>query len=580
MCGVAGILGRMEQRKDTMKGMLQIQRHRGPDAEGIWSDANIILGHNRLSIIDLSNAANQPMLSSCGRYVIVFNGEIYNYLEIKQELQNKYQFNTNSDTEVILNSYKAWGISMLNRFIGMFAFALWDKQDQKLLLVRDRFGVKPMYYTFKDNTLVFASEIKTLWTAGTEKQVNLKVWANYFDHGSYGLPDETFWKGIHQLPGGHYIELNYNEEVALKGHCISLIRWYDFVRNIENTPNYSLSTLNEIYSQLLADSIKLRFRSDVPVGFNISGGLDSSILLSQVKRFFPHQNSIQAFTFYTGHPDYDELTWVKQMISQTGCSLNTCLLKPDEVPALFDKVSLHEDEPFGGVPTLAYSKIFAKAKENGIKVLLDGQGMDEAWAGYDYYRSSSDATIQGVNVNPFVNKVMKESLAKHVNKDTYPKPFESELQNKQFRDLLYTKIPRALRFNDRISMMYSTELREPFLDHRLVELAFAQPDQVKLSGDSGKALLRVWANEWMGKELSVAPKRPLQTPQREWMGHELKPWVKSQLSLIPVDSQFLDSQGITEAYEQYCSGEDSSSFHLWQWISFSHLSSVKIDIPI
>lgn len=571
MCGIAGILGKINQTNETMQQMLHVQRHRGPDAEGIWSDASIILGHNRLSIIDLSTAANQPMLSSCGRYVIVFNGEIYNYLEIKQELQKEYSFSSDSDTEVILSAYKAWGISMLDKFIGMFAFAIWDVQEQKLLLVRDRFGVKPLYYAFKDNTLVFASEIKTLWAAGTEKQMNLKVWANYFDHGSYGLPNETFWKGIHQLSAGHYIELKYNKEVAIEAHSIRMIQWYEFIRNIDNTPSYSLSSLKGIYTGLLEDSIKLRFRSDVPVGFNISGGLDSSILLSQVSKIFPNQHSIQAFTFCTGHPDYDELPWVKQMISQTGFSLNTCLLKSDEVPSLFDQVSLHEDEPFGGVPTLAYSKIFANAKENGIKVLLDGQGIDEAWAGYDYYRSSSDSTIQGVKTNPFVHDVMKQSLTQHVCREIDLQPFESALQNKQYRDLFYTKIPRALRFNDRISMMHSTELREPFLDHRLVELAFAQPDEVKLNGDSGKALLREWAKEWMGKELSLAPKRSLQTPQREWLGHELKDWVDNQLSVLMRSNDLVDGKLIKLFYKQYLVGANTSSFHIWQWISLAQM---------
>jgi asparagine synthase (glutamine-hydrolysing) len=321
----------------------------------------------------------------------------------------------------------------------------------------------------------------------------------------------------------------------------------------------------------LEDSIKLRFRSDVPVGFNISGGLDSSILLSQVSKIFPNQNSIQSFTFYTGHPDYDELPWVEQMISQTGFSLEACLLKSEEVPTLFEQVVFHEDEPFGGLPTLAYSKIFAQARENGIKVLLDGQGMDEAWAGYDYYRSLSDATIQGVKANPFVNKVMKESLAKYVNKDNYPKPFESELQNKQFRDLFYSKIPRALRFNDRISMMHSTELREPFLDHRLVELAFAQSDEVKISGGSGKALLREWAIEWMGKTLSLAPKRPIQTPQREWLGHEVKDWVNNQLTVLMSSNDWVDGKMIKLFYKQYLEGNNTSSFHIWQWISLAQM---------
>jgi asparagine synthase (glutamine-hydrolysing) len=259
------------------------------------------------------------------------------------------------------------------------------------------------------------------------------------------------------------------------------------------------------------------------------------------------------------------------MISQTGFSLEACLLKIEDVPTLFEQVSFHEDEPFGGLPTLAYSKIFAQAREKGIRVLLDGQGMDEAWAGYDYYRASSDATIQGVKTNPFVHDVMKLALTQHVCKEGYPQPFESELQNKQYRDLFYTKIPRARRFNDRISMMYSTELREPFLDHRLVELAFAQSDEVKLRGGSGKALLREWAIEWMGKALSLAPKRPIQTPQREWLGHELKDWVDNQLTVLMSSNDWVDGKMIKLLYKQYLEGNNTSSFHIWQWISLAQM---------
>jgi asparagine synthase (glutamine-hydrolysing) len=247
-----------------------------------------------------------------------------------------------------------------------------------------------------------------------------------------------------------------------------------------------------------------------------------------VKQQNPNNNSIEAFSFYTGNSDYDELPWVEQMISRTSFPLNPCKLDASEVPELFNLVCFHEDEPFGGLPTLAYSKIFSQARQKGIKVLLDGQGIDEAWAGYDYYRSNNDATIQGIHNSPYRPQVMTDELAQWVEKETYPHPFESRLQNLQYRDLFYTKIPRALRFNDRISMMYSTELREPFLDHRLVELAFAQKPEMKIGNYQGKLLILKMMYDRIG-DLTLANKWPLQTQQQEWVSVIISDYLEQKL---------------------------------------------------
>ncbi len=400
MCGIAGIIGKAENREQVMQQMLNKQHHRGPDAQDSWQDDLVILGHNRLSIIDLHPSANQPMHSACGRYVIIFNGEIYNYKELKQQLRKGYDFKTQSDTEVIIAAYKKWGQNCLHQLNGMFSFAIWDKEDKKLFVARDRFGVKPFYYAVSEGNLYFSSEIKTLWAAGIPKEKNMAVWAKYLAYGSYGLPNETFWKNIQQLPGGHYLDIAIQKESKFKAASIQPILWYHFIERIKITPQLELKELKENYLSLLEDSIRLRFRADVPVGFNISGGLDSSTLLALVNQAFPTNKSIEAFTFYTGHPDYDELPWVQEMIQLTNNPLNTCLLQSEEVPALIETVSYFEDEPFGGFPTLAYSGIFKKAREKGILVLLDGQGMDESWAGYDYYQSNTGFTVQGTTSSP------------------------------------------------------------------------------------------------------------------------------------------------------------------------------------
>ncbi|NQY05948.1 MAG: asparagine synthase (glutamine-hydrolyzing), partial [Flavobacteriaceae bacterium] len=505
MCGIAGIVG-AKQNEQLLHKMLNSQTHRGPDFTGVHLDQDIALGHNRLSIIDLSEAANQPFLDNTGRYAIVFNGEIYNYLELRKELASYYDFRTSSDTEVLLAAYITWGKVCMEKCNGMFSFAIWDKVEKSLLAARDRFGVKPFYYHESSDSFYFSSEIKALQSIGIGKEFNEEVWSGYFSSGSYGNPDETFYNDIKQLPGGHVL---YYKEGVLK-----MKQWYQFIDRVNQIEtNLSQQEVQKKYTELLEDSIALRFRADVNIGFNISGGLDSSTLLSFVNKI--KQNNIKAFTFYTGDDRYDELPWVKEMITLTQNPLVAVKLTPEEVPALSKFIANIQDEPFGGIPTLAYAKLFDEAKKQGVTVLLDGQGMDEQWAGYDYYKNNNNQVIQGVSKSPFRTNCLHTDFLKLKEKTAYPQPFENRIQNLQYRDLFYTKIPRALRFNDRVSMAFSTELREPFLDYRMVELAFAQPDGHKINNGQSKYLLRSIVSQHLSDAITYAPKRPLQTPQRE-----------------------------------------------------------------
>ena len=564
MCGISGIIGD-NFNSDVLLKMIETQKHRGPDSSGKYVQNGVCLGHNRLSIIDLSEAANQPFIDKLERYILVFNGEIYNYLELKSELD--YNFKTNSDTEVLLAAYMKWGKECLHKLNGMFSFAIWDTVEKKLFAARDRFGVKPFYYHLSENTFYFASEIKTLHAAGIHKTPNEKVWANYFVYGSYGMPNETFWEGIHQLSGGHFLEYANNQ--------IKIEKWYVFEEEIKkHQKKKSYDEVKSEYIALLKDSIQLRFRSDVPVGFNVSGGLDSSALLAFVNLLGEDKSKINAYTFYTDDERYDELPWVEEMISLTKNPLQKVLLQAKEVKELSEKINKFQDEPFGGIPTLAYSKIFEKARENGVLVLLDGQGMDEQWAGYDYYVKKSDSLIQGVNKSPFRKNVLSDYIINLAEKPNYPKPFNDDLLNLQFRDLFYTKIPRALRFNDRVSMANSTELREPFLDYRLVELAFSQPLEHKIKDGVQKNMLREIVSEYLSDTISYAPKRPLQTPQREWLSVELKEFVSSEINEIE-NSKFanwFDIKTLKKEYNNFLEGDNDSSFHIWQWVNFNMLN--------
>lgn len=566
MCGIAGLIG-AENYKSQLENMLQSQKHRGPDFSGTYFDEGFVaLGHNRLSIIDLSKKANQPFTDNYGRYIIVFNGEIYNYLELKTSLKTDYNFKTSSDTEVLLAAYLKYGKDCLSLLNGMFSFAIWDSLNKTLFAARDRFGIKPFYYSIHNKSLIFSSEIKAIHKAGINKIPNKEVWSGYFVNGSYGQPNETFWKSISQLPAGYFLEYSTGN--------LKIEKWYDFVANVEHqikVKNYQEA--KEIYTKLLIDSIKLRFRADVPVGFNVSGGLDSSALLALANISQKNISKIEAFTFHTNNENYDELPWVEQIIAAYKNSLNKVLLSSEEVINTSKYISEIQDEPFGGIPTLAYSKLFALASKKGVKVLLDGQGMDEQLAGYDYYGNLSNATIQGVSKSPYRKNILCSSFMELAHTKEYPKPFNSLVKNLQYRDLFYTKIPRALRFNDRVSMAHSTELRVPFLDYRLVEFAFSLPIEFKLKNNQGKQLLRDIISKYVDKEVIYAPKRPLQTPQREWLGEDLKEYVQNGIDTIKSSEykSWFDEKELDLEWSKYLSGDNQSSFHIWQLFNFSLL---------
>jgi len=562
MCGIAGIFG-----SDTsgIEAMVAILGHRGPDGRGIHRDGDAALGHTRLSIIDLSDCGLQPMSDPTGRWWIAFNGEIYNYLELRAALD--WDFRTRTDTEVLLAAWATWGPACLDRLLGMFAFLVWDERERTLFAARDRFGVKPLYFHEEGGALRIASEIKALHASGVQAEPDAVAWATYLAYGHKDhRPERTFWAGIQALPPGCL--LRWRDRRG------SVSRWYDLAERVgsELDPRPEGSVIEE-YRSLLEDSVRLRFRADVPVGINLSGGLDSSTLLGLVQQVQGPESDVQAFTFVTGDPVYDELPWVEQMLARTRHPLVVCPLSPGEVPALAESVARFEDEPFGGLPTLAYARLFERARAAGVIVLLDGQGMDEQWAGYDYYRTSAEDTVslvQGTQSRSVRPECLTPEVRARAERPELASPFPDRLRNLQYRDICFTKIPRALRFNDRVSMRSSTELREPFLDHRLVELALRQPPERKIRDGQQKWMLRSIAAELLPKGVVEAPKRPLQTPQREWLRGPLRGWADAQTERA-LDSGWLDADAVRREWRAYCAGEGDNSFFVWQWISLGLL---------
>lgn len=567
MCGIAGIFGG-DWKPEHLAAMVESQRHRGPDGEGIYLDPSRKggLGHNRLSIIDLSDAGRQPMTSGDGNLVIVLNGEIYNYLELRGELESEYDFTSRSDTEVLLAAYRKWGVGCLEHLIGMFAFVIWDEREQSAFAARDRFGVKPLYYHKKnDGTLLIASEIKALHAAGVPRTPNEKTWATYLAHGLYDHSENTFWNAVSALQGGHYLEWRNDRT--------TIVKWYDIAERVgDDVDSRPMDEVQSEYFELMMESVKLRFRSDVPVGITLSGGLDSSSLLGLVHKVQGEESDVTAFTFITGDPDYDELPWVRQMLAKTNHRLVVTELSPDEVPALAENVQHYQDEPFGGLPTVAYAKLFEAANKDGVTVLLDGNGMDEQWAGYDYYEPKSNGhapkLIQGIEQRPVRPDCLDPEFRRLAEPLEHAHVFADRIRNLQYRDTKFTKIPRAMRFNDRVSMRASRELREPFLDHRLFELAMRQPADRKISNGTRKKMLREISNRFLPRSVSFTPKRPLQTPQREWLRGPLQNWTRERIdcALTGPYGGFLDSRKVRESLKNYFSGESDNSFYVWQWI--------------
>jgi asparagine synthase (glutamine-hydrolysing) len=573
MCGIAGIFGSGWDAIDLM-AMVFTQEHRGPDTRGVYISpgGTAGLGHNRLSILDLSESGRQPMRDASGHRWIVFNGEIYNYLELRRELDG-YPFRSQSDTEVLLAAYDRWGEACLDRLVGMFAFLLWDEREQCLFAARDRFGVKPLYYHQRtDGTLLASSEMRALYAGGVPEQANPQAWSSYLTYGLHDHAEQTFSSGILSLPPGH--------RMTWRAGKLLVQRWYDLAERVgPEFDERSVAVVQEEYTALLRESVALRFRSDVPVAINISGGLDSSLLLGLVDTMTQGAGSeVLAFTYTTGDAKYDETPWVEQMLSRTRHRSVVSQLHPRDVPSLAVAVQSNADGPFGGLPTLAYAGLFQLARSLGVVVLLDGQGMDEQWAGYDYYGPLAERGASGLGVNAPLQGTRTRALRpecllpefRALAEPLLPEErFPDAMRNRQYLDTCFTKLPRALRFNDRVSMRHSTELREPFLDHRLFELALRQPADRKVRDGCHKWMLRRIGAALAPAGVVESPKRPVQTPQREWLAGPLRRWAHEciELAVEEYRGEWLDSAAVAEAWRDFQRGDSDNSFYVWQWIN-------------
>ena len=581
MCGIVGIISdncNCDKNKKIVMAMNDAQNHRGPDDCGYYFDSYVAIGHRRLSIIDLTEMGHQPMLLD--DLVMVFNGEIYNYIELKKEMQDRFGilFKTKSDTEVLLWGYKLFGKEILQKINGMFSFAIWDKNKRVLFCARDRIGIKPFYYATINNEFYFASEIKSILKAIPSKpSPNYKVIKQYLVQGNYGLPNETFFENINALEPSHYMTV-CDGKVDIKRY------W-----KITDTDKFNLGeekkAMNQ-YLELMMDSIKLRLRSDVKIGLNVSGGLDSSALLGVIDRYYGKHVDFNIYTYTCNNPKYDETQYVQKLIEGKQYNWKKCSFDEKDFYSSFLRAQSSQDEPFGGLPVLAYSEVFKRARSDGVIVLLSGNGMDEQLAGYDYY---GQVMNKNVNINDISTtqstssatqpSVIDREFLSGYEPIIYDSPFKDALDNLKYRDLFFTKIPRAIRFEDRMSMESSTELRTPFLDYRLVELSFKMPIEFLIKNGEKKYILRKIVEDFLPSKIVGGEKRPMQTPQREWLKNARNGWVGDILNSSSFKNRHIfDYNVVKTMYNEYNNGKFDNSFFLWQWLNLEIWFRVFIDI--
>lgn len=579
MCGIAGILLHTSNTNAQvyLKKMTDAIAHRGPDGEGLWSNKKntVHLGHRRLSIIDLSSKAAQPM-GFANRYQIVYNGEIYNYIEIRSSLQNKgYSFSTKSDTEVILAAYDYWKEKCLQQFDGMFAFAIWDEKEEKLFAARDRFGEKPFFYYEDEGNFIFASEMKALWTIGVDKKINDKMLLNYITLGHVQNSidkEQTFFDDIYSLPPSHYLTYDPSSKQLSK-----ITRYWSL--NKEMKIDISAADAIEKFSDLFTSSVKRRLRSDVTLGTSLSGGLDSSSIACIINQLQKRSGNdagkiLQSFSAVFPGFENDESKYI-QIVSEN-LKITNYQTQPSALDLVndFEKLCYHQEEPFQSSGMFAQYKVFELAKKHDVKVLLDGQGADELMAGYPRYihwflqevlsrhklgSTQIERRAFRRNNQPFrwdfkniVAAFLPSHAAMQLEKLEYRKTISHPDISEDFlalfkhqewvgihkpivtklNDILHFNITEIgleelLRFADRNSMAHGREVRLPFLNHELVKFIFSLPSQLKMHDGWTKFLLRkamdkklpdeiVWRKEKVGFE----------PPQKNWMeNHHVQDYI-------------------------------------------------------
>lgn len=551
MCGIAGIIYKdySSVQEKTLKRMTDKMSHRGPDAEGFFTNENLGFGHRRLSIIDISDSANQPFFFE-DKYVLVFNGVIYNYLEIREELeQNGYSFKTISDTEVLIASYDFWGETCVSKFNGMWSFAIFDSEKNRLFCSRDRFGVKPFYYYSDGDKFVFASEIKPILEIEKIEKVNLQVLLQYLVINISDESNETFFENIFKLPGSHNLvyDLTTNE--------FNIYQYYDIAYR-EEVGKLSLEESIHLFEKEFENSVRLRLRSDVKIGSALSGGLDSSYVVSVVSKILntsENDGSFTAITVGSIDANNDESSLAKITTNTLGVKHDIITPKADEFKDTFEEVIFKHEEPFGGISIYMQKFLMKEANKLGIKVFLGGQGADEVLLGYSRYTAAYLRSHNFFNKVKFLRNVrnhynisITEGIATYfyfsnffVKKTRFKlrgRILKSEYFNiidfskariltksyknifeLQKNEIFWCQLPELLKWEDKNSMAYSIESRLPFLDYNLIETCLSINNNYKIREGWSKYILRKNLEKFLPDEITYNKRKiGFEPPLKYW----------------------------------------------------------------
>lgn len=599
MCGIAGFIDHTlssdSDRMVLLNKMLQSIKHRGPDAEGIYIMDDVALGHQRLSIIDLSENANQPMFYDS--LVITYNGEIYNYVELRQSLvELGFHFKTSSDTEVILAAYQRWGADCVKKFVGMWAFVIWDTKAKRLFASRDRFGIKPFYYIEQSGRFYFGSEYKALKHSPLfSNELNINQIGRGIQLGWVSYENETYYKVLNALPPAH--------NLIIENKQIKINQYWDIESGKKS--ELSFSEKKEKFYELFKQSISLHMRSDVDVGSCLSGGIDSSAIVSMSKHLYPGTAYKSFSAYYDESGDVDERPFIREVLNKyPGIEDHYISPTDNQVEEVFHHALYHADVPCTGSSFISQYFLMKLIKEHQIKVVLDGQGSDEYLAGYmhSFYRLYADMMFSGHLLEPIaLTMALKKKLGlnpsesfKHFAKSIlclfkteqqlysleyrnyFPflmknskiapidlkKTKGSILDNFLYHLIFHTSLPSLLHYEDRNSMAFGIESRVPFLDHRLVELSFQLDNKDKIYQNETKHILRQSLSTILPEAIkNRQDKKGFVTPgENKWLRGALSHLLEINFSTLSM----IDAAKGKEIIRKYKAGDNTHAVLVWR----------------
>lgn len=604
MCGIIGVWQKNKQQASLqlLVQMRDIMYNRGPDDAGIWIDGPVGFGHRRLSIIDLSSLGHQPMIDEETGSVITYNGEVYNYKEIKKKLEEYgLNFRSQSDTEVILKSYRKWGASCVKRFIGMFSFAIWDNILKGIFIARDRMGIKPLYYYNTDKIFMFASRLNALMQHPMcPSDIDSEALGLYLDIGFVPAP-WCMLKGIKKLKPGHTLWIDKNG-LSEDGY------WTLDDINID----YSLLKADETelvnrLDSLLRDSVRLRLISDVPVGAFLSGGIDSSVVVALMSQFL--NKPVKTFTIGFKEKQYNESIYAQKIAEHLGTNHTTEVMQSKDLMSLLDDNTLYYDEPLADCSTLPTMMVSRIAKKH-VTVCLSGDGGDELFAGYPYYLilfylryfyhtpysfrfllgraitmlNNHIAAVIGkcffednlIDCFAFLRSIIKDyerssfflsnalNIKELFSERSFRFPRLDEISNLCRLDAAYYLTDDILQKVDIASMSVSLEARVPLLDHRVVEFAQSLPLKFKLRHGNSKWILKKVLSKYVPLKLFERPKRGFLVPLDKWFRNELKGMIQDELSPLRIKQfGFFNPSGIKKIIDLHMSGRRNTQPLLW-----------------